>query len=143
MEIRIIQILGGDYCVLCNAGWVHKLRWQDFSFFWPPTLLRWHFLWYTSWQKVEIIGLPTYLPTSSCKRILWTPPYLMFFLFICSFRNWWFSTNPETFGSCDRTSWGNCSNAKGLWVHTFQTHFSRPTSQGSSKSSQPTSISLR
>ena len=93
------------------------------------------------WRLLDY--LPTYLPTSSCKRILWTPPYLMFFLFICSFRNWWFSTNPETFGSCDRTSWGNCSNAKGLWVHTFQTHFSRPTSQGSSKSSQPTSISLR
>ena len=25
-------------------GVIHKLRWQFFGFFWPPTPLRWHFL---------------------------------------------------------------------------------------------------
>ena len=40
-------------------GVVHKLRWQDFGFFWPPTPLRWHFLPYECWQKVDIFGLPT------------------------------------------------------------------------------------
>ena len=42
-------------------GAVHKLRWQDFCFFWPPTPLRLHFLWYESLQKVDIFGPPTYL----------------------------------------------------------------------------------
>ena len=44
-----------------TLGVVHKLCWQDFGFSWPPTHLRWHFLWYESWQKVDIFGLPTYL----------------------------------------------------------------------------------
>ena len=30
---------------------VHKPRWQDFGFSWPPTPLRWYFLWYKRWQK--------------------------------------------------------------------------------------------
>ena len=42
-------------------GVVHKLRWQDFGFFWPPTPLRWQFLRYERWQKVDIFGPPTYL----------------------------------------------------------------------------------
>ena len=41
-------------------GAVHKLS-QDFGFFWPPTSLHWHFLWYKCWQKVDIFGPPTYL----------------------------------------------------------------------------------
>ena len=41
---------------------VHRLRWQAFGFFWPPTPLRWHFLRYKRWQKVDILGQPTYLP---------------------------------------------------------------------------------
>ena len=40
---------------------VHKLRLQDFDFFWPPTPLRLHFLWYKRWQKADIFGPPTYL----------------------------------------------------------------------------------
>ena len=44
-----------------NLGVVHKLRWQDFGFFWPPTPLGWHFLWYERWQKVDIFGSTTYL----------------------------------------------------------------------------------
>ena len=68
------------------------LRWF-FFFFWPPTLLRsrrlvlvtssfrpskliwrhkheppclrWHFLWYERWQKVDIFGPPTYLVLST------------------------------------------------------------------------------
>jgi hypothetical protein len=32
---------------------VHKLRWQDFGFFWPPTLLRWHLLCY----KLKIFSI--------------------------------------------------------------------------------------
>ena len=31
------------------------------AFFWPPTPLCWHFLWYECWQKVDIFGPPTYL----------------------------------------------------------------------------------
>ena len=38
------------------------------DFFWPPTPLRWHFLPYECWQKVNIFGLPT------CIRSLWTTP---------------------------------------------------------------------
>ena len=55
----------------CILGVVHKLRWQDFGFFWPPIPLRWHFLPYERWQKVEIFGPPT---PSSCKRSLWMAP---------------------------------------------------------------------
>ena len=54
-------------------GAVHKLHLQDSSFFWPPTLLRLHFLWYECLQKVANLD---HLPTSSCKRSLWTAPYL-------------------------------------------------------------------
>ena len=32
-------------------GVVHKLRWQEFGIFWPPTPLCWHFLWYKCWQN--------------------------------------------------------------------------------------------
>ena len=32
----------------------------------------WHFLWYERWQKWTFLEQ---LPTSSCKRSLWTPPY--------------------------------------------------------------------
>ena len=32
---------------------VHKLRWQDFGFFWPPTPLCWHFLWYERCRNVD------------------------------------------------------------------------------------------
>ena len=36
-----------------KLGVVHKLRWQDLCFFWPPTPLCWHILWYERWQKVH------------------------------------------------------------------------------------------
>ena len=57
---------------------LHTLRGRSqttftrFVFFWPPTPLRLHFLWYKSLQKVNFFD---YLPPSSCKRSLWTPPY--------------------------------------------------------------------
>ena len=46
---------------LSIKGAVHKLRWQDFGFFWPPTHLRLHFLPYKRWRKIDILGLPTHL----------------------------------------------------------------------------------
>ena len=52
-------------------GGVQKLRWHVFGFFWPPTHLRLHFLWYESLQKVDFFD---HLPPSSCKRSLWTAP---------------------------------------------------------------------
>jgi hypothetical protein len=33
-----------------TLGDVHKLLWQVFGFFWPPTPLRWHFLPYKTWH---------------------------------------------------------------------------------------------
>ena len=42
-----------------------------FGFFWPPTPLCLHFLWYKSLQKVDFFD---HLPPSSCKRSLWTAP---------------------------------------------------------------------
>ena len=42
-----------------------------FCLFWTPTPLRWHFLPYKSWQNLTFLN---YLPTSSCKRSLWTTP---------------------------------------------------------------------
>ena len=42
-----------------------------FVFFWPPSPLRLHFLWYKSLQKVDFFD---HLPPSSCKRSLWMPP---------------------------------------------------------------------
>ena len=48
--------------VSSGLGVVHKLCWQDFGFFWPPTPLCWHFLWYERWQNIDIFGPPTYLP---------------------------------------------------------------------------------
>ena len=44
----------------------------NFGFFWPPTPLRLHFLWYESLQKVNFFD---HLPPSSCKRSLWTTPF--------------------------------------------------------------------
>ena len=38
-----------------------------FGFFWPPSPLRLHFLWYESLQKVDFFD---HLPPSSCKRSL-------------------------------------------------------------------------
>ena len=50
------------FCLTCfYLGVVHKLRWQDFGFSWPPTPLRWQFLSYKRWQKLDIFGPPTYL----------------------------------------------------------------------------------
>ena len=49
-----------------------------FAFFWPPTHLRLHFLWYKCLQKVNFFD---HLPPSSCKRSLWTPPYIIFLIF--------------------------------------------------------------
>ena len=57
---------------LLTLGVVHKLRWQDFGFFWPPTPSvdifhgmnidkKWTFLYH--------------LPIMSCKRRLWTTSY--------------------------------------------------------------------
>ena len=54
------------YCIQCKTknnetanirkplGGIHKLPLQDLFFFWPPTPLRLHFLWYKSLQKVNI-----------------------------------------------------------------------------------------
>ena len=39
LQILFVQELRGNIRV------IYKLRWQDFGFFWPPTPLRWHFLW--------------------------------------------------------------------------------------------------
>ena len=77
-----------------------KLR---FGFFWPPTPLRLHFLWYKSLQKVNFFD---HLPTSSRKRSLWTAP--------CSFWSNWaldvFSTSkwPSAVKFCEKyiCSWG-------------------------------------
>ena len=60
-------------------GVFHKLHWQAFAFFWPPTPLRWHFPWYKGWQIVDIFE---HLPTLSCKCSLWTTT--MYFLTIAS-----------------------------------------------------------
>ena len=59
------------HCIF-RLGGIHKLRLQDLGFFWPPTPLRLHFIWYKSLQKVNFFD---HLPPSSCKRSLWTPPY--------------------------------------------------------------------
>ena len=56
-----------------EQGGVHKLRLQDFSFFdhLPPSV----YIFYgnKSLQKIDFID---HLPPSSCKRSLWTPPYI-------------------------------------------------------------------
>ena len=48
-----------------------KTMFTRFGFFWLPTPLRLHFLWYKSLQKKFFFD---HLPPSSCKRSLWTPP---------------------------------------------------------------------
>ena len=55
-----------------------------FGFFWPPTPLRLHFLWYKCLQKVDFLD---HLPPSSCKRSLWTPPKFII-------QNWNFLRHP-------------------------------------------------
>ena len=63
-----------------SLGGVHKLRLSTrFGFFWPPTPLRLHFVWYKSLQKVNLFD---HLPPSSCKSSLWTTPYLNHTVFI-------------------------------------------------------------
>ena len=54
-----------------SLGGVHKLRWQGFGLFGPPTHLRLHFLPYKRW----LFGIPNYLPTLSFQHSLWTPTY--------------------------------------------------------------------
>ena len=49
---------------------VHKLRWQVFGFFWPPT----SFVYNLYLGKAAIFD---YLPTSSCKLSFLTTPYLL------------------------------------------------------------------
>ena len=56
--------------ILQYLGW--KLStFTRFFFFWPPTPLCLHFLWYKSSQKIDFFD---HLPPSSCKRSLWTTP---------------------------------------------------------------------
>ena len=55
-------------------GAVNKLRLQDSGFFWPPTPLHLHFLWYEFLQKVDYFGPPgTYLPRF-VNVVLWMTP---------------------------------------------------------------------
>ena len=51
-------------------GGIHKLRWQDFAHYWPPTLVK-EFLYDCT---DDISSTTLYLPTSSFQRSLWTPP---------------------------------------------------------------------
>ena len=57
------------------------------GFFWPPTSLRLHFLWYKCLQKVKFFDQ---LPPSSCKRSLWTPPYSLLCL-------WWLYRSQSSY----------------------------------------------
>ena len=65
-------ILGDFYTVRGRS----QTTFTKFDFFWPPTPLRLHFLWYESLQKVNFFD---HLPPSSCKRSLWTTPYCTLF----------------------------------------------------------------
>ena len=58
-----------------ELGGVHKLCWQDFVFFWPPTPLRWHFIPYKSWQILTFLDYLPSEPTSFCQCSLWMTPY--------------------------------------------------------------------
>ena len=51
---------------------IHKVRWQLFVFFWPPTPLCWHFLPYKRWQKSQHFwtSYPPLLVNVVCKRQL-------------------------------------------------------------------------
>ena len=69
--------------IISMLGVVHKLRWQVFGIFWPPIPLRLHFLPYKSWHFLTtyppllVNALFDYLPTSFCKRTLWTTPLVL------------------------------------------------------------------
>ena len=67
-------------CDQIRFGAILKLRWQDFSFFWPPTSLRWHFL----LTKSEHF-LTTYLP-----RLVNVVCECPLSLKIVCFWRWWF-----------------------------------------------------
>ena len=54
-------------------GVIQKLRGHRFVHFWPPTYLRGHFLCTKRGQKWQILD---HLPTPSCPRGYWMPPYL-------------------------------------------------------------------
>ena len=70
-------IATGRYCLPLfhmikegDTNFVHKLRWQVFGFFWPPTALQWQFLPYKSshfWTTY-----PTFLVKVVCERPLGT-----------------------------------------------------------------------
>ena len=76
---RELKTLKFPFEIKWPLGGVHKLPLQDLSFFWPPTPLRLHFLWYKSLQKVNFFD---HLPPSSCKRSLWTAPNFILFQLI-------------------------------------------------------------
>ena len=46
-----------------------------FWLFWPPTPLRWHFLWYKHWQKVDIFGPPNLDDDSRLSLSRWREVY--------------------------------------------------------------------
>ena len=87
------KVLRGAYYVSCFNFFfrdLHKLRWHYFSFFWPLTSLRWNFLWYKCWQKVNIFGPLTYLVL---KRSLWTTLWLKLAFYQVAFEGMLFYSN--------------------------------------------------
>ena len=59
---------GGTWQFAKRDTWEHGTKGRSqttltrfWLFFWPPTALGWHFLWYERWQEMDISGPPTYL----------------------------------------------------------------------------------
>ena len=53
-------LLQGTEWTANNVRGRSKTTLTRFCLFRPPTPLRWHFLWYKRWQKVDIFGPPNY-----------------------------------------------------------------------------------
>ena len=68
-----INVSNLQLCCSCKLRGRSQTTFTRFGFFWPPTPLRWHFLWYKRWPKVDIFD---HLPPSSCKYSLWTTPWV-------------------------------------------------------------------
>ena len=66
-------------CQKCHSivnnrfGGIHKLRWQNFEDFWPPSPFRWQVYKIRFYSIVDIWETPS-LPFT-CQRSLWMPPF--------------------------------------------------------------------
>ena len=99
-----------------TIGFVRKLRWQFFGFSGTLIFLRWNFIPYKCWQKVEVFWTTYYTP----QRSLWTLSLTNINEPVCCIQN-----EKRTHGECFINCYIPPTTAKSLDIFssTLSTHF--------------------